>query len=694
MYCAQCGNQLEDNVRFCPACGKPVGNSPSKEQATEMTFDKEIEQETEMTFTKAVELAKAGRDEGYQFLYEKTCKNKLYIAVKYMKNEEAARDVLQDAYIKAFAKLDTLEDPEKFPGWIGIIVANTAKNALQKKNPILFSQIEQENDEGEIVEYQIEDESALNQPEVAYTQQETQQLVRELIDSLSEDQKMCILMFHIEGISIKEIAETMGCSENTVKSRLNYGRKNIKEKAEELQKKGVKLYSSAPIALFVYLLQKETGFFALSETAQGMATFAGSGIVVENLAGVAGTGGVTGASGATGVAGIDGAQGTGGITGISGMQGAGGAVDSGGTTGASSVAQTVGKAAGKKFFQTVAGKVTVGAAIAALIGVDILLYNLASKQEEAEQTTTQVVEQTEATTEAVTEETTTEEQLSEEDIYYAYLQDELIPKYGLVETYDSTNLPSEEEVYATDAMLTWNETDEHDWLDAEGILAADIFDYDQDGVKDLLLVYNERKTLYEYGTKDYLVLQLTMYTIEESQVVSKVTSNMKWGENAVESGKLAVNDGHYCSIILNRVMVDDVCYLVFSDEYGSSIYLGDGWSIGYQVLEYNENQFMTVESGGGFFDGYWYDNYADGEYVDTVEVDYTKRDTMQNHFREMGIDLILDGHYGAEQEIGEYNISNADAQCIAAQTMRWEHEDMYSPIFVEYILKDGTNLRD
>ena len=69
-------------------------------------------------------------------------------------------------------------------------------------------------------------------------------------------------MFHIEGISISEIARTMDCSENTVKSRLNYGRKNLRMKAEDLQKKGYKLYSVAPLPLFLMLLRSEETYLA------------------------------------------------------------------------------------------------------------------------------------------------------------------------------------------------------------------------------------------------------------------------------------------------------------------------------------------------------------------------------------------------------------------------------------------------
>lgn len=223
-----------------------------------------------MTYTEAINLARAGEERGYGFLYEKTYKSKYYLALQYMKNEEEAEDVLQEAYIKAFSKLDTLENPEAFQGWLGMIVANTAKNMLAKKRPLLFSDLAVD-DEGEQFEYQIEDDDLEVQPELSYTRQETKELVHELIDSLSEEQRLCILMFHIEGIPISEIARAMDCSENTVKSRLNYGRKNLRMKAEDLQKKGYKLYSVAPLPLFLMLLRSEETYLA----AEGILSAAG-----------------------------------------------------------------------------------------------------------------------------------------------------------------------------------------------------------------------------------------------------------------------------------------------------------------------------------------------------------------------------------------------------------------------------------
>ncbi len=222
-----------------------------------------------MDYVEAVNLAKAGDEQGYLFLYEETYRSKYYLALKYMKNEEAAKDVLQEAYLKAFSKLEMLKQPEAFSGWLGTIVGNTAKNMLVKKNPMLFSDIAIDEDI-ENLEYQIEDDNLEHQPELAYTRQETQELVQELIGELSDEQRLCILMFHIENASIREIAEALDCSENTVKSRLKYGRDNLKTKVEELQKKGYKLYNIAPLSLLLHLLRAEEAYFSVDGTLEAV----------------------------------------------------------------------------------------------------------------------------------------------------------------------------------------------------------------------------------------------------------------------------------------------------------------------------------------------------------------------------------------------------------------------------------------
>ena len=106
-------------------------------------------------YAEAVASALAGNQEGYDFLYQSTYQKKFFIAKKYMGNDMDAQDVLQDAYVQAFTKLNTLQDYQKFPNWFGMIVANTAKNALQKKKMLFFSDLEGVNEEGEAMELNI-----------------------------------------------------------------------------------------------------------------------------------------------------------------------------------------------------------------------------------------------------------------------------------------------------------------------------------------------------------------------------------------------------------------------------------------------------------------------------------------------------------------------------------------------------------
>ena len=223
-----------------------------------------------MTYAEAVELALQNEEQGFTYLYHTTKTQKYYLALKYMKNEEAAQDVLQDAYLRAWKNLDKLKDPEKFDSWLAQIVVNTAKNELEKRNhtPLDLRADGKEEEDTEVFDRTV---SAWdNVPELEYTREETRQLVHELIDALSDDQRLVVIAFELEGLTTKEIAEQLGCSEATVKSRLRYGRNNIKQKAEELQKKGYKLYGIAPLTLLLLLLQKEQTVFA-AEVSTGAA---------------------------------------------------------------------------------------------------------------------------------------------------------------------------------------------------------------------------------------------------------------------------------------------------------------------------------------------------------------------------------------------------------------------------------------
>ena len=318
-----------------------------------------------MDYKKAVEAALKGNESAFSALYESTQRDMYYIALKYMKNEEDAMDVLQDSYIKAWQSLATLKDPASFRAWFGRIVANTAKNTLAKKRPMLFSQLEGENDEGEQFALDIEDEKSEFQPERSYTQKETQELVHELIDSLSDEQRLCILMYHLDDQSIKDIAETFGISENTVKSRLLYGRKAIKAKAEELQKKGYQLYTVAPVVLFLYLLDSEKASTVFAATANAIMQAQKTGILESAKASGSGAGAAESSAAGHGTETVS-HSGSSGSASRSGRS-----TSSSGNTGRTAVSagRKVGQTAVKQaFIHTAAGKAAAVAVAVAVIG--------------------------------------------------------------------------------------------------------------------------------------------------------------------------------------------------------------------------------------------------------------------------------------------------------------------------------------
>ncbi len=173
-----------------------------------------------------VELSKKGDQQAIAQLYEQTSRRAYYLAKQLVKDEDQAQDIVQDAYVKVFTNLPLLEQVENFQGWLNTIVVNRSKDYLKKKKPMLFSQMVSEEDEGS--ELDFEDEGGYFSPDQKVDYAETKRLIQGMIDRLPQEQRMAIVLFYLEEMPVKQIARVMECSEGTVKSRLNYGRKAIK----------------------------------------------------------------------------------------------------------------------------------------------------------------------------------------------------------------------------------------------------------------------------------------------------------------------------------------------------------------------------------------------------------------------------------------------------------------------------------
>ncbi len=238
MYCTRCGKKIRSDQKFCGNCGAKNVNYEEKNELKE-----------------TIEKAIAGEEGALEKIYNLTYVQGFAIALQMVKNEQDAMDVMQDAYISAFRNLKQIEDPKRLKSWFNCIVANKCKDWLKKKKPQLFSDIPTEEDDREF-EDTIADEDLTFSPEDSVDYAETKRLMKEILDSLPEDQKLCVLMYYYEELSVAEIAEALGCSTGTVKSRLNYARKKIRSDVEELERKGTKLYSVAPLPFILWMLRE------------------------------------------------------------------------------------------------------------------------------------------------------------------------------------------------------------------------------------------------------------------------------------------------------------------------------------------------------------------------------------------------------------------------------------------------------
>ena len=203
-----------------------------------------------------VSSAKSGNKKSFDKLYELTHNDVWYNCLSLLKDEENAKDIMQETYITAFLKLDTLKDEEKFCGWVTTIAVNLCKKKLKGK-----------------VEYQIDDEVLITEaetdelmlPEKYITKTEKRKVLLQIMeDTLSFNQYQTVLMFYFDEMSISEIAQGLEISEGTVKSRLNSSRAKMKTAIEDYEKKsGDKLHGVVVVPFFTTIFKEEAKSLAV-----------------------------------------------------------------------------------------------------------------------------------------------------------------------------------------------------------------------------------------------------------------------------------------------------------------------------------------------------------------------------------------------------------------------------------------------
>lgn len=236
-----------------------------------------------------------------------------YQCRKMLKNAQDAEDLTQEVLVTIYTKLDTLQEPAAFRKWANQITASRCVNALNRTH-VEYQFAEDEDGHSILDTLEELDEQMI--PDKAIDNAETARMIEEIVTGLPDAQRAATLMFYYSEMSVKEIAQAMKVSENTVKSRLNYARKAIKEQVLDYEKQGIKLYGLSPLPFLLYFLRtaaqssadkKAAGVLAVKiMAAEGAAVgiAAGTGTGAVTAAAVSGSAATTAATGTTAAAGI------------------------------------------------------------------------------------------------------------------------------------------------------------------------------------------------------------------------------------------------------------------------------------------------------------------------------------------------------------------------------------------------------
>ncbi len=138
-------------------------------------------------------------------------------------NREDASDLTQDAFIKAFQSINRFQGHCSFFTWLYRIAVNGALSHLRKNRLRTFFSLEKLHEDGTNAQIhdQLTDKKGADRGTYL---KELQEKLNEALQKLSIPHRTVITLFEIDGLGHAEIAEIMGCTEGTVRSRLHYAK--------------------------------------------------------------------------------------------------------------------------------------------------------------------------------------------------------------------------------------------------------------------------------------------------------------------------------------------------------------------------------------------------------------------------------------------------------------------------------------
>ena len=186
----------------------------------------------------AIEHIRAGDAHAYGILVRRYNQRLFRVARSILRDDAAAQDAMQEAYVRAFVNLDRIENPAHFGAWLTRITVNEA--LMKKRKDRGTVSLDEESETGEAAP------AAIGTPESAAANGQLRNLLEEAVDHLPDSFRTVFMLRAVEQMSVKEISDSLDIPEATVKTRFHRARALMrKEINRQVETTGLSVFEFA-----------------------------------------------------------------------------------------------------------------------------------------------------------------------------------------------------------------------------------------------------------------------------------------------------------------------------------------------------------------------------------------------------------------------------------------------------------------
>lgn len=238
LVAARCGLHARVVAANYPSASQPAIMAANPRKTAEPPASLNVMQNRKSASAGAVdfperELIRRGRRgdiAAYEEIFDRYRRRVYNLVYRMVANESDAADLTQEVFVKVFTTLPSLKSERAFPAWLRTVATNTVLDHLRRRPNVPSESLDERTILGDDQSVEREIPSWSDNPERATETKTLQEAVQRAISSLEDDHRIVVVLHHIEGLDVQQIAKMLRVPEGTVKSRLARAREHLKRK--------------------------------------------------------------------------------------------------------------------------------------------------------------------------------------------------------------------------------------------------------------------------------------------------------------------------------------------------------------------------------------------------------------------------------------------------------------------------------